>query len=47
MLDPDARDALAVRMIAHLDARHPGFVEPGPDATADIRLARAFGAAEA
>jgi uncharacterized RDD family membrane protein YckC len=47
VLQPDARDALAVRMLAHVDARHPGFVEPGPDATAAARLARAFGAAEA
>jgi uncharacterized RDD family membrane protein YckC len=43
---PEPREALALRMAAHVGARHPGFVEPGPPETAGARLSAAFGVRE-
>ena len=42
-----ARTALAKRMLKHVDARYPGFVEPGDALPAERRLAHAFGVAGA
>lgn len=44
---PEHREALAPRMAAHVGARHPGFVEPGPPETAEARLSVAFDARDA
>ena len=44
---PEHREALAPRMAAHVGARHPGFVEPGPPQTAEARLSAAFDARDA
>lgn len=46
VLAPEPRAALAARLVAHVGATHPGWIAPGPDETAEARLAVAFGAGE-
>ena len=42
-----ARKELAKRILKHVDARYPGFIEPAEAVPAERRLAHAFGIAEA